>query len=164
MEDSVNPFCITSFHIQINLHFSCSSDPLYWDKEDVEKWLLWAKKTFLLNHIDASLFPSDGFGICMLTFSDVLHLTGSRKTARVLCQHLNHLKISNTPNSISLAIHIRLVIDSQFADTSLSTTSKMTKWTAILTLQVTSNRALDTRFEVALCYANSVHKIRHYQI
>ena len=68
-------------------------DPLLWDLDDINKWLCWIQREFILPQIpNKSLFPDNGENLCKLTFQDFLNIVSAKETAKVLYQNLNHLK------------------------------------------------------------------------
>lgn len=80
--------------IKFILIFTNYLDPLFWDWDDVCKWLLWSQNVFVLrlDSLKVEDFPKSGYELCKLQKHDLINLIGDKKEANILYQHLKHLK------------------------------------------------------------------------
>ncbi|RWS28957.1 uncharacterized protein B4U80_11279 [Leptotrombidium deliense] len=66
---------------------------MFWDFDDINKWLQWVQKDFGIASINnVHLFPTTGPELCQFTFDDFFRIVGCRETCKVLYNNLNHLK------------------------------------------------------------------------
>ncbi|XP_025016776.1 Friend leukemia integration 1 transcription factor-like isoform X2 [Tetranychus urticae] len=69
------------------------ADPYLWDYVDINKWLDWIEKEFILPPIvNKSYFPDNGAQLCSMNYYDFANIVIDKESTKILFDNLNHLK------------------------------------------------------------------------
>uniref|UniRef100_T1KDQ6 PNT domain-containing protein n=1 Tax=Tetranychus urticae TaxID=32264 RepID=T1KDQ6_TETUR len=67
--------------------------PYLWDYVDINKWLDWIEKEFILPPIvNKSYFPDNGAQLCSMNYYDFANIVIDKESTKILFDNLNHLK------------------------------------------------------------------------
>ncbi|XP_053208190.1 Friend leukemia integration 1 transcription factor-like isoform X2 [Panonychus citri] len=113
------------------------ADPYLWDFGDINKWLDWIEKAFLIpSMINKSYFPDNGPQLCSMNYYDFANIVNDKETAKILFDNLNHYKracghhVDDDEDDL-----IDWIICDDSSDGTYTESSRKSNWTSPLNVQ-----------------------------